>query len=484
MTSVANDLSGKRASAGPKARSPKRRQKGLCLSDRPVHNPDAAGIDIGAREIFVAVPAGRDENPVQVFATFTEDLQRMVDWLLACRVTTVAMESTGVYWIPLYEMLEARGIKPCLADARHMKNVPGRRTDWHECQWLQYLHSVGLLRAAFRPEEQVCAVRALMRHRGQMVEMAGQHVQHMHKALTQMNLQIHHVLSDITGQTGLAIIDAILIGERDPDVLALLRDHRVKASPETVRKSLVGHWRPEHLFTLAQSCEMYRTYQAKVADCDLRIEELLGAFPPRVDPDARPLPPDRKRRKKPSRSKGGTTTGKTPTPFDLRIEAYKLFGVDVTQIPGLATMALVLFAEIGRDLSKWPTASHFASWLALCPDNDISGGRVLWKGTRKTKSRAGQLFRLAAYSLHHSSTPLGDYLRRMKAKLGPRAATTAAAHKIAVIFYTVVRNQVEYDETIWASRDTHRTKRIEAKLHRQAKRLGYKLVPIPELPAA
>jgi len=482
---VANDSSAKDASAvGPKTRRPQRRRKGLCLSDRPVHNPDAAGIDIGAREIFVAVPPGRDETPVRVFATFTEDLQRMADWLLACRVTTVAMESTGVYWIPLYEILEARGIQPCLADARHMKNVPGRRTDWHECQWLQYLHSVGLLRAAFRPDEQVCAVRALMRHRGQMVEMAGQHVQHMQKALTQMNLQIHHVLSDITGQTGLAIIDAILIGERDPDVLALLRDPRVKASPETVRKSLVGHWRPEHLFTLEQSCELYRTYQAKVADCDVRIEEMLGAFPPRVDPDVQPLPPDRKHRKKPRRSKAGKATGKTPTTFDLRTEAYKLFGVDVTQIPGLATMVLVLFAEIGRDLSKWPTASHFASWLALCPDNDISGGRVLWKGTRQSKSRAGQLFRLAAYSLHRSATPLGDYLRRMKAKLGPRAATTATAHKIAVIFYTMVKKQVAYDETIWASRDTHRTKRIEAKLHRQAKRLGYKLVPIPELPAA
>jgi transposase len=418
-----------------------------------------------------------------VFATFTEDLQRMADCLCPSRHLR-RMESTGVYWIPLYETLEARGIQPCLADARHMKNVPGRRTDWHECQWLQYLHSVGLLRAAFRPDEQVCAVRALMRHRGQMVEMAGQHVQHMQKALTQMNLQIHHVLSDITGQTGLAIIDAILIGERDPDVLALLRDPRVKASPETVRKSLVGHWRPEHLFTLEQSCQLYRTYQAKVADCDVRIEEMLGTFPPRVDPDAQPLPPDRKHRKKPRRSNAGTATGKTPTTFDLRTEAYKLFGVDVTQIPGLATMVLVLFAEIGRDLSKWPTASHFASWLALCPDNDISGGRVLWKGTRKSKSRAGQLFRLAAYSLHRSSTPLGDYLRRMKAKLGPRAATTATAHKIAVIFYTMVKNQVAYDETIWASRDTHRTKRIEAKLHRQAKRLGYKLVPIPELPAA
>lgn len=487
MTTVADDLSGANPSAaGNKSQSRRRQRKGLCLQDRPVQNPDAAGIDIGAREIFVAVPAGRDENPVRVFATFTEDLQRMAEWLLACGITTVVMESTGVYWISLYEILEAHGIQPCLADARHMKNVPGRRTDWHECQWLQYLHSVGLLRAAFRPEEQVCAVRALMRHRGQLVEMASQHVQHMHKALTQMNLQIHHVLSDITGHTGLAIVDAILIGERDPEVLALLRDPRVKASPETVRKSLVGHWRPEHLFTLKQSCELYRTYQGQIEACDQQVEQMLSEFTPRVDPATRPLPPDRKHRKKPRRAKkdGQAKEVVPPAGFDLRTEVYKLFGVDVMQIPGLATIALALFAELGRDLSKWPTASHFASWLALCPDNDISGGRVLWKGGRKAKSRAGQLFRLAAYSLHRSSTPLGSYLRRMKAKLGPRAATTATAHKIAIIFYTVVRNQVEYDETIWASRDTHRTKRLEAKLHRQAKQLGYQLVPIPVLPAA
>jgi transposase len=200
----------------------------------------------------VAVPPDRDEHPVRIFATFTEDLQRMADWLVACRITTVAMESTGVYWIPLYEILEGRGIQPCLVNPRHMKNVPGRRTDWHECQWIQYLHTVGLLHAAFRPEDQVCAVRAVIRHRGQLVEMASQHVLHMHKALTQMNLQIQHVLSDITGQTGLAILDAILEGQRDPTELAKLRDPRVKASPEVIRKSLVGHWRAEHLFTLKQ----------------------------------------------------------------------------------------------------------------------------------------------------------------------------------------------------------------------------------------
>ena len=457
---------------------PKRRKrnKGMCLEDRPVLEPNAAGIDVGAREMFVAVPPGRDEHPVQVFATFTEDLERLADWLLQFGVTTVAMESTGVYWIPLYEILEQRGIRPCLVNARHMKNVPGRRTDWHECQWLQFLHSVGLLRASFRPEENICAVRTVLRHRSELVMAASQHVQHMHKALTQMNLQIHHVISDITGVTGLAIVDAILAGQRDAAELAKLRDPHIKVQAETIRKSLVGNWRPEHLFTLKQSRELYRTYQQLIVGCDLEIEKMLPTFEARTDPVDKPLPPDRKRNRagKKRRKKNGH-----PNPgVDLRTETYKLFGVDVTQIPGLEENALPLFSEVGRDMSKWPTAPHFVSWLALCPDNDISGGKLLWRGVRTVKNRAGHLFRLAAFSLHHSPTPLGNYLRRMKAKLGPRAATTATAHKIALIFYTMVKNQVEYDESIWATRDAHREKRFEMKLKRRAKQLGYQLVPI------
>ena len=454
----------------------RKRNKGMCLEDRPVLEPNAAGIDVGAREMFVAVPPGRDEHPVRVFATFTEDLERLADWLLQCGVTTIAMESTGVYWIPLYEILEQRGIRPCLVNARHMKNVPGRRTDWHECQWLQFLHSVGLLRASFRPEENICAVRTVLRHRSELVMAASQHVQHMHKALTQMNLQIRHVISDITGVTGLAIVDAILAGQRDAAELAKLRDPHIKAHAETIRKSLVGNWRSEHLFTLKQSRELYRTYQQFIVDCDLEIETMLRAFEPRTDPVERPLPSDRKRNRvgKKRRKKNGH-----PNPgVDLRTETYKLFGVDVTQIPGLEENALPLFSEVGRDMSKWPTAAHFVSWLALCPDNDISGGKLLWRGVRTVKNRAGHLFRLAAFSLHHSLTPLGNYLRRMKAKLGPRAATTATAHKIAVIFYTMVKNQFEYDESIWATRDAHREKRLEMKLKRQAKQLGYQLVPI------
>ena len=457
-----------------------RRAKGMCLGDRPILEPNAAGIDIGAREIYVAVPPDRDENPVRVFSTFTADLQKMAEWLVSCGITTVAMESTGVYWIPPYDVLEQHGVKPCLVDARGMKNVPGRRTDWHECQWLQFLHSVGLLRSAFRPDGGVCAVRSLMRHRSEQVLMANQHIQHMHKALTQMNVQIHHVISDITGLTGLAIVDAMIQGERDPEALAKLRDPRIKASEETIRKSLEGNWRGEHLFTLKQSRESYQHYQEQISTCDEEIQRLLLAFEARVDPEQRPLPPDRKRKQRGRKQKNVNPK----TGFDVRTESYKLFGVDLTQIPGLMAMVLTLFSEIGRDMSRWPTAGHFVSWLALCPDNDISGGQVLWRGVRKVHNRAGDLFRLAAYSLHHDESALGDYLRRMKSKLGPAGATTATAHKIAIIFYTMVKNQLEYDPTIWAQRDSERKKRFEAKLQRQAHQLGYKLVPIKERPAA
>jgi transposase len=456
-----------------------RRQE--AVENRPVQEPQAAGIDIGARQMYVAVPPDRDPHSVRVFDTFTADLNELAEWLATCGITTVAMESTGVYWIPIYEILEAHGIRACVVNARHMKNVPGRRTDWQECQWIQFLHSVGLLRAAFRPEAEVCALRAVMRHRGELVQMAGTHMQHMQKALTQMNLQIQHVITDLTGVTGLAIIDSILEGKRDPAQLAQLRDPRIKASPEIIEKSLVGHWQPEHLFTLKQSRRLYREYQQRIAECDAEIERLVGGFQPRVDPEVKPLPPDQKKNRNYAKKRKKRSQTQPPVrEFDLRKEVYKLFGVDVTQIPGLEFLVLQLFSEIGRDMSRWATAACFVSWLALCPDNDISGGRVLWRGKRKAHNRAGQLFRMAAYSLDRSLTPLGDYLRRMKAKIGPQAAHTATAHKIAVIFYTMVKNQVEYDQTLWEKRDAQRRQRHTASLKRQAERLGYKLTPIQE----
>jgi hypothetical protein len=442
----------------------------MTFEERPVLEANACGIDVGARQMYVAVPPDRDDEPVRVFDTFTEDLERLADWLVRCGVTTVAMESTGVYWIPVYEILERRGLKPQLVDARHMKNVPGRRTDWQECQWLQYLHSVGLLRSAFRPEDDVCGIRALMRHRTDLTAMAAQHIQHMQKALTQMNIQIHHVISDLTGQTGMAIVDAIIDGQRDASELAKLRDPRIKASAETIRKSLVGHWRPEHLFALKQSRDLYCAYQQQIDACDREIQKLIKETSSRIDPDSKPLPPEKKG--KPHRKTDPEST------FNMRSEAYRLYGVDLTQVPGLTYNVLTLYSEIGRDMSRWKTAGHFTSWLTICPDNDISGGRVLWRGTRHQKNRAAQIFRLAAYGLHRSQSTLGDYLRRMKAKLGPAAAITATARKLAVIFYTIVKNQVEYDDSTWAKLDTQRQTRIENKLRRQAKRMGFQLVAI------
>jgi transposase len=462
---------------GPTVATSKRNSQGKDAGPS-IFQPNAAGIDIGAREIYIAVPADRDDHPIRKCDTFTADLHQMTEWLVSCGITTVAMESTGVYWIPVYDVLEQHGIQPCLVNPRSMKNVPGKRTDFHECQWIQHLHAMGLLHAAFRPDREVCAVRSLMRHRNDLVEMASQHVQHMQKALTQMNVQFQHVINDITGVTGLAILDAIVAGQRDPARLAKLRDPRIKASEETIRKSLEGNWRAEHILALKQRLSLYRSYRDQINDCDKEIEKLVAAFAPQADPEQQPLPEDRKQKQRRRKKKSGSPD------FDMRTEAYKLFGVDLTQIPGLMMLVFMLFSEVGRDMSRWPTAAHFVSWLGLCPDNDISGGKVLWRGARRTKNRAGALFRLAAHALHRDQTPMGDYLRRMKAKLGPAAATTATAHKIAIIFYTMVKQQVEYDASLWAQRDAMREKRLEARLHQQAAKRGYKLVPLQESPAA
>ena len=287
----------------------------------PVMRPDAAGIDIGATEIFVAVPTDRAAQNVRSFPTFTQDLYALAEWLKQCDIQTVAMESTGVYWIPLFQILEASGFEVCLVNARHVKNVPGRRTDVSDCQWLQFLHSVGLLRASYRPEQEVCAVRSLLRHRESLVQMAATHVNHMQKALDQMNLQLHHVISDIVGQTGLAIVDAILAGQRDPFMLAKLRNDRIKASEEVIAKSLVGDYRHEHLFTLRQSLAAYRSYQKLIEDCDREIRQHLEDFKP---PEQ--LEPPESRTPRP--------TSRKPSPDGiLKSELQRVFGVDLDENP-------------------------------------------------------------------------------------------------------------------------------------------------------
>jgi len=440
-------------------------------SPPPVLNPHAAGIDIGATEIYVAVPLDRDPRPIRRFGTFTQDLFAVATWLQQCGVTTVAMESTGVYWIPLYQILDTRGVEVCLVNARHVKNVPGRKTDVQDCQWLQYLHAVGLLRGSFRPPETVCAVRALLRHRDRLVRLAAVHTQHIQKALNQMNLQVHHVLSDITGVTGLAILDAILAGERDPDALARHRDRRVKASRETIAKALVGDYRAEHLFTLRQSLDSYRHYRRLIDACDAEVQALLTAFASAIDPALHPLPRATTSHRKPQ--------GNAPR-FDLRTELYRVLGLDLTQIPGLNTTTVyTLFAELGPDLAKFPTSKHFASWLGLCPDNRISGGKVLFVQTRHVKHRVAQALRLAAQGLSHSASLLGAYFRRMRAKLGAPKAITATAHKLARIVYHLLTTRQPYAETRLAAAEEAHRHRTESRLRAQARALGYTLVPVP-----
>jgi transposase len=431
--------------------------------------PNAAGIDVGAREIYVAVARDRDPEPVRCFSTFTEELRAIAAWLKQCGVASVAMESTGVYWIPLYEVLEEAGLRVCLVNSRHVKHVPGRKSDVSDCQWLQYLHSVGLLRGSFRPEAAICALRALSRHRSNLVEAAAVHVQHMQKALTQMNLQIHHVLSDITGKSGLAIVDAILAGKRDPEQLARLADGRIRAERETVIKSLVGNYRSEHLFTLRQSLEAYRHYQKMLLDCDREIEQRMGQLPNQPN-GGQPLEGHKRGKRR-----------KNQFHFDMGKELYRVLGTDLTVVPGLSALTVhTLVTEIGTDFGRFPNVAAFTSWLTLCPGNKKSGGKVLSSKTRKSNSRLAAALRLAAQTLHKSHSYLGAYYRRMRARLGAPQAITAAAHKLARIVYHLITTRTAYDESVFAIEEQKLALRNQHRLHKQARALGFQLVPIPQ----
>lgn len=432
--------------------------------------PNAAGIDVGATEIYVAVAGDRDAEPVRCFATFTEDLQGMAKWLQHCGITTVAMEATGVYWIPVYEVLEDAGIRVCLVNAHHVKHVPGRKSDVRDCQWLQYLHSVGLLRASFRPENAICALRALSRHRANLVEMAAVHVQHMQKALTQMNLQIHHVLSDLTGKSGLAILDAILAGKRDGEQLASLADGRIHADRETVIKSLVGNYRSEHLFTLRQSLEAYRQYQKMLVACDRELEQGMSQLPDGPNGGQPPASLERK----------GGKRRKNQFHFDMGKELYRVLGTDLLSVPGLSALTVhTLVTEIGTDLRRFPNVAAFTSWLTLCPGSKKSGGKVLSSKTRKSNSRAAAALRLAAQTLHKSHSYLGAHYRRMRARLGAPQAITATAHKLARIVYHLISTRTAYDESVFAQEEQKQTIRHQHRLHKQALALGFQLVPLP-----
>ena len=356
-----------------------------------VLQPNSAGIDVGANEIYVAVPDDRSSKPVRRFDTFTDDLHGAAKWLKECGIESIAMESTGVYWIPIFQILDTYGFDVILVNARHVKNVPGRKTDVQDCQWLQYLHSVGLLCGSFRPDQDICSVRSLLRHRDNMVKAASSHIQHIQKALTQMNLQIHNVISNITGVTGLAIIDAILAGERNPDILADLRNPRIKADRQTIIKSLTGDYRSEHIFTLKQTLQSYRNYHLMIQDCDAEIEKHLKEFDSRIDLDDCPKPPEKNLKRKPK--------GNAPN-FDLKTHMHRLLGTDLTRIDGISDLtAHVFFTEVGPDLSKFNSANHFCSWLGLCPNNKISGGKILSSHTRPGSNRVAQALRISANSL-------------------------------------------------------------------------------------
>ena len=345
-------------------------------------NLNAAGIDVGASSNFVAVPAARADQPVREFGAFTADLYRLAEWLAGCEVETVVMESTGVYWIPFFGVLEERGFRVMLVDPRRIKNVPGRKTDVLDCQWLQQLHTYGLLSGAFRPGGDIRRLRSYLRQRSMLVRCAAQHIQHMQKALTQMNVKLQHVISDITGNTGTDIIQAIVDGERDPRKLAKLRNYRIRADEETIVKSLQGHWRQEHILELTQALELYRVYQGKIAECDRQIEDQLGSFEDRSDGPAPAT--DRKRRQK------------NAPQFDVRSHLYRMTGVDLTQIDGVdGYTALRVVSEVGTDMTKWPSGKHFASWLGLSPNNRITGGRIISSRTKPSANRAAAALRLA-----------------------------------------------------------------------------------------
>ena len=438
-------------------------------------NLGAAGIDVGATAHFVAVPPGSADPPVRKFEAFTVDLNRLADWLRECRVNTVVMESTGVYWVALFDLLESRGFQVLLVDPHKLKSVPARKSDMLDCQWLQHLHTVGMLTGAFRPAENVRVLRSFVRQRAMLIRYAAHHIQHMQKALEQMNLKLHHVISALTGMTGMAIVRAILAGERDPAELAKLRDRRCKNDAATIAKSLEGTWREEHLFELRQAVELYDTYQEKIAACDQLIEVCVRGFQDLSG--GGPAPESTKGRK--------TRNRKNTIGFEARGHLFRMTGVDLTRIDGIDVQtALPLIAEIGMDMTRWPNSKHFCSWLGLCPGTKISGGKKLDSRTKACANRAAGLLRIAAQGLVNSRSALGAFYRRMRGRLSGPEAITATAHKLARLVYSMLKNGTDYVDQGQEQYERRHQERAVSSLTRRAKDLGYALVPVPPPPPA
>lgn len=455
-------MAGKQGVLQKRGRSPKSRQGHSKPSLFDQVNLNAAGIDIGATEHYVAVPEGRDSKVVRSFSSFTADLYRLADWLASCEIETVAIESTGVYWIPLMEVLETRGFEVRLVDPKRIKHVPGRKTDVLDCQWLQQLHTFGLLASAFRPEDDICVLRSFLRQRSMLVSYSAQHIQHMQKALTQMNIKLQHVVNDITGLTGLRIIRSILSGERNPNKLAQLRHHGCRKSEETIALALEGNWRQEHLFELQQAVDLFEFYTEKVVECDERIEAYLRGFE------------DRHPAVELSKKKGSKGLN-----FDGRELLFRMSGVDLTAIDGInALTALRLISEIGTDMSHWPSVKHFASWLGLCPGSKVTGGKLLSSRSKRCANRAAAALRLAATGLFNSKSALGAFLRRKRAQLGAPKAITATAHKLARLVYSMLRYGTEYVDAGQSYYEERYRDRAIRNLRRNAEHLGFQVVEL------
>ncbi len=433
-------------------------------------NTNAAGIDIGAEFHYVAIPKGHDPEgkDVRNFGTFTADLYALAHWLKDCQIETVAMESTSVYWIPLFELLDSEGIDVNLVNPRFIKNVPGRKTDVLDCQWIQQLHTYGLLRGSFRPEEQICILRGYLRQRTMLVSYGSHHIQHMQKALEQMNIKLNQVVRDITGVTGMGIIRAIINGECNPKKLTKLRNPRCKNDAKTIARALHGNYRMEHLFALKQALELYDTYHEKIVDCDRKIEQHLSSF----EDQSNGLPLDKTHK---------SNRGKNKPSFDARSHLYRMTGIDLTVVDGLDTLSILkIISEIGLDMSLWPTEKHFGSWLGLSPGSKVSGGKVMSSKTKKCANRAAHALRLAAYSLQRSKSATGAFFRRKKAQKGPAKAITATAYKLARIIYNMLKNGTEYKDIGQDYYEQRYQKRLVENLKRRAKQFGYELNYIKE----
>jgi len=438
-----------------------------------VVHADAAGIDVGNESHFVSVPAGRDPEPVQEFGSWTADLHRLGKWLKACRIRTVAMQSTGVYWIALVEVLEQEGLEVYLVNARGTKNLPGRKSDVQECQWLMKLHTYGLLRNSFRPPEEIRGVRSIWRQRSRLVEDVGRAIQQMQKALTTMNVQLANVISDISGVTGMAIIRAIVKGERDPRALARLRDRRIQASEEEIAHSLEGHWRSETIFELGQVVDSYDFYYKQIAACDVELQARMSAVP-----NGRMAAADAVAKQPEGASKRRYKSKNQPS-FDLRMELRRIFGVDLTRIDGIDVItAQVILSELGPDLRAFPSEGAFSSWLELVPRNDITGGKVIRQKARKSKNRVAHALRMAAESLSHSDSYLGARYRRLRSRMDGQEAVKAMAHYLACLVHRLLSKGQEYVDRGASYFEARRAERDVATLHRKAAELGLKLVPL------